>query len=79
MFFSSYILLGFENHGDIDGSADQWANESSLLAQQVLTNVRPGAKLQHDYLEDNWSTVRQQLRLAGLRLAAILNETLDDL
>jgi hypothetical protein len=38
--------------------------------------VSPGAKLSQSYVDEKLPLVEQQLSIAGLRLAAVLNETL---
>jgi len=56
------------------GTAEQWVNESFQLAHQVW--VKDGSRIDHDYFWKNLPVLNQQLALAGLRLATLLNETL---
>lgn len=71
--------------GPLDPAA--WANQGHLLARQAY--FYPGAEGPHGftmsdpvpldaaYLADSRAIVRQQVRIAGVRLAAILNKALD--
>lgn len=56
------------------GRPEDWANESHLLARQVL--AEHAAAVDQAYYHANIILVDQQLALAGLRLAALLNDTL---
>jgi uncharacterized RmlC-like cupin family protein len=56
------------------GTPEQWANESLQVARKVW--VQNGANLDDTYFNDNSKHVDQQMALAGLRLAALLNSTL---
>jgi hypothetical protein len=58
--------------GPVDPEA--WANESLLLAKQAL--VQPQAGIDQAYYERQRPVVDRQLALAGLRLAAVLNQEL---
>jgi hypothetical protein len=56
---------------------DAWAQESyRIVLAQVYAGVSPGAKLSQSYVDEKLPLVEQQLSIAGLRLAAVLNETL---
>jgi hypothetical protein len=56
---------------------DAWAQESyRLVVAQVYAGATPGAKLSQSYVDEKLPLVEQQLSVAGLRLAAVLNETL---
>lgn len=57
-----------------DGTPQQWANESAKLAQAAW--VQDGANLDQQYYEQEIKVVDEQMALAGLRLARLLNETL---
>jgi S1/P1 Nuclease len=56
------------------GSPADWANESHREALQVW--VSKGASIDESYYQANIRLVDERLALAGLRLAAMLNETL---
>jgi hypothetical protein len=58
--------------GPVDPEA--WANESLQLAKQAL--VQPQAAIDAAYYERQRPVVDRQLALAGLRLAAVLNQQL---
>jgi nuclease S1 len=60
--------------GAIDPAA--WANESLQLAKQAL--VQPQTAIDETYYQRERAVVDRQLALAGLRLAAILNQTLGE-
>lgn len=56
------------------GSPEDWANESLLLARKVWVN--DGGAVDQAYYQANISIVDERLALAGLRLAAMLNDAL---
>lgn len=56
------------------GTPETWANESLRLAKQVWLN--DGGSVDESYYKANISVVDERLALAGLRLAAVLNEAL---
>jgi len=56
------------------GSPADWANESLRLARQVW--VKEGGSVDEVYYRANIGIVDERLALAGLRLAAVLNEAL---
>src|SRR5215831_6490007 len=56
------------------GTAADWANESHLAARQILDEN--AAALDEAYYQANISLVDERLALAGLRLAALLNDSL---
>ncbi|HEY6248515.1 MAG TPA: S1/P1 nuclease [Candidatus Angelobacter sp.] len=56
------------------GTPESWANESLRLAKQVWLN--DGGSVDEAYYRANINVVDQRLALAGLRLAAVLNEAL---
>ena len=56
------------------GSPADWANESLRLAKQVWLNE--GGSVDEAYYRANIGIVDERLALAGLRLAALLNEAL---
>jgi hypothetical protein len=56
------------------GTAVDWANESHLQARQIM-NTKPAA-IDDAYYQANIELVNQKLALGGLRLAALLNDTL---
>jgi len=57
-----------------EGRPEDWANESHLLAREVL--AEHAAAVDQSYYYANIVLVDQQLALAGVRLAALLNDTL---
>jgi S1/P1 Nuclease len=56
------------------GNSEEWANDSFRLAHQVW--VEENGMVDERYYERNINIVDHQLALAGLRLAAMLNEAL---
>jgi len=56
------------------GSPADWANESLRLARQVW--VKEGGSVDEAYYRANIGIVDERLALAGLRLAAVLNDAL---
>ncbi|HLJ25107.1 MAG TPA: S1/P1 nuclease [Candidatus Angelobacter sp.] len=56
------------------GTPQDWANESLRLAKQVWVN--DGGAVDQAYYQANISVVDERLALAGLRLAAMLNDAL---
>jgi nuclease S1 len=66
------------------GTVEDWATESLFTAREAYTDptthqrLKPGAKLSQSYLDKSLPVVRQRLRQAGLRLAAVLNEAFGD-
>lgn len=56
--------------------SDLWAGESCRIVQQAGF-YPPRAKLDHGYYDRFRPVAERQLRLAGARLAALLNQTLD--
>ncbi|HEY6350093.1 MAG TPA: S1/P1 nuclease [Candidatus Angelobacter sp.] len=56
------------------GTPDTWANESLRLAKQAWLN--DGASADEAYYRANIKVVDERLALAGLRLAAMLNDAL---
>ena len=58
-----------------DGTPEEWANESFRLAKQVWLN--DGAMVDEAYYRKNIDILEKRLALAGLRLAALLNDVLD--
>jgi S1/P1 Nuclease len=59
------------------GSAEDWANESHRAALQVW--VSNGAALGGGYYQANIHVLDERLALAGVRLAALLNDTLGNI
>lgn len=56
------------------GTPESWANESLALAKQVW--LSDGANVDESYYRANIKIVDDRLALAGLRLAALLNDAL---
>lgn len=61
-------------HLQASGSPKDWANESLRLARQVWVN--DGGAVDQAYYQANIGVVDERLALAGLRLAAVLNDAL---
>jgi len=57
-----------------DGSPEIWANQSFHLAQKVW--LKDGGTVDEAYFQKNIETLNEQLALAGLRLANMLNQVL---
>jgi hypothetical protein len=57
-----------------EGAPDQWANESFSTAHQIW--VSEDAAIDESYYRRNIHVVDEQLALAGLRLARLLNDAL---
>lgn len=56
------------------GTPEDWANESHRAAQQLLVPI--GTDLDEAYYQSHVGMLDERLALAGLRLAALLNDTL---
>jgi hypothetical protein len=56
------------------GAPEDWANESLRLAKQVWVN--DGGTIDQAYYQTNIGIVNERLALAGLRLAALLDDAL---
>jgi hypothetical protein len=56
------------------GTPADWANESHLLARDILTPTP--ASVDEAYYQANIAVINERLALAGLRLAKVLNESL---
>lgn len=59
------------------GTPEEWANESHLQARQIMEQ-KPAA-IEETYFQANIDLVNRRLALAGLRLAAVLNQTLGNI
>ncbi|MCM5661551.1 S1/P1 nuclease [Galbibacter mesophilus] len=58
----------------VNGSILDWAEESQNLAIKVYESAEVGEKLGYNYMYDHFSTVQEQLKKGGLRLAKILDD-----
>jgi len=58
------------------GDPISWAQDAHRAAQLVVYNIRADHVLDDEYFNDVIGVVDQQLALAGIRLARVLNETL---
>jgi hypothetical protein len=68
-------LISSEKLGSLNaGTSEQWANDSSQVAQSVW--VPDGANLDEQYYRREIKVVDKQMALAGLRLAKLLNDTI---
>jgi len=56
------------------GDVMDWVYESRELATEVYQSAKNGENLSYRYMYDHFSTVKMQLKKAGLRLAKVLNE-----
>ena len=56
------------------GTPEEWANESHVQARQIMEQ-KPAA-IDEPYYQAHIELVNKKLALAGLRLAALLNDTL---
>lgn len=59
-----------------DGSIVDWVNETHQLAIKVYDSAEVGEKLSYKYMYDNFGLVQSQLKVAGIRLAKVLNDIL---
>jgi hypothetical protein len=57
-----------------DGTPEQWANESFVLAKKAWLN--DGGAVDETYYENEIGVVNRRLALAGLRLAVLINQAL---
>lgn len=55
------------------GSLLSWVGESQDLVNRVYASTERGEKLSHAYRYEWWNSLEEQLLVAGLRLAAVLN------
>ncbi len=60
------------------GSIVDWVEESHVLAKKVYASVEKGEKLSYRYSYDYKEVMFERLRLAGWRLAYVLNEVFDN-
>jgi hypothetical protein len=56
------------------GDIMDWVYESQELAKKVYKSAKSGDKLGYKYSYEYFSTVRDQIQKAGIRLAKVLNE-----
>jgi hypothetical protein len=71
-YFAHLEKLISDEHLTRSGSPEDWANESHADAQSAW--VADGAQIDENYYQKEIRVVDQRLALAGLRLAAVLNE-----
>ncbi|MDB5116848.1 MAG: Nuclease [Mucilaginibacter sp.] len=55
-------------------SINKWIFESSQLAEQIYTEIKPGDTLNYKYNFTHLDILNQQLLKGGIRLAGVLNE-----
>jgi len=72
--FLNRMISSRNLHSQGSGTPEDWANQSFHLARQVWLN--DGALVDEAYYRKNIHVVDEQLALAGLRLAALLNNVL---
>jgi len=65
------LIVGEKLSARAEGSAESWANESFEIAKQVWGNE--GGLVDEAYSRANIRVVDEQLALAGLRLATVMN------
>lgn len=58
------------------GSLMDWVEETRLLTKQIYGSAKDGENLGYRYSYDWFPIVKQQLHIAGIRLAHLLNEKL---
>ena len=61
----------------ISGNIDDWARDTYIICGDVYAKTPKNTVISYDYIATWTPTVEQQLLKAGLRLARILNATLD--
>lgn len=59
------------------GNIDDWARDTYIICRDVYAKTPKNTVISYDYIATWTPTVEQQLLKAGLRLARILNATLD--
>ncbi|TNJ42890.1 S1/P1 nuclease [Tamlana fucoidanivorans] len=57
-----------------EGSIIDWVNETHQLTKTVYKSAQPGDNLRYRYSYDHFKTVRNQLQIAGIRLAKVMND-----
>jgi len=70
------ILTKTEINNIQQGSVIDWVNETHELTRNVYANVTVGDNLRYEYSYENFQIVRNQLQIAGIRLAKVLNDIL---
>ncbi len=55
-----------------------WAEESLRLARRYTFEVEPGAALDESYYEETIPVVEERVKVAGVRLASLLNDLFSD-
>jgi hypothetical protein len=66
------------------GTVEDWADESLAAARRAYRlpgserELRPGSKLERDYLDANLPVARRRLAQSGVRLAAMLNSIFEE-
>ena len=58
------------------GTVVDWVNETQQLTKKIYDEVQPEDNLRYRYSYKNFTIVRDQLHIAGIRLAKVLNELL---
>jgi hypothetical protein len=59
-----------------EGTVIDWVDETHELSRKVYASVKPDENLRYRYSYNNFKTVRDQLQIAGIRLAKVLNDIL---
>lgn len=60
----------------LEGSPEQWATESLQKTRSIYADFRRNVRLSEDDILEDQAWLRQRLHVAGLRLAALLDEAL---
>ena len=57
-----------------EGTVVDWVNETQQITKKIYAEVKPGDNLRYRYSYQNFTIVRDQLQIAGIRLAKVLND-----
>jgi hypothetical protein len=57
-----------------EGTVIDWVNETHELSRKVYASAKADENLRYRYSYKNFKTVRDQLQIAGIRLAKVLND-----
>lgn len=56
------------------GTPEDWARQTLAIVSDIYAATPSGARIQYDYINEWTPVIEQQLLLAGLRLASLLND-----
>jgi hypothetical protein len=71
--FSTETIDDAQLEGWADASPEAWARESMDLREQVY-DLPQDHEIGYEYTYENFSTLKQRLAQAGVRLADVLND-----